>query len=543
MHMPAFANATFAAALAVCAGATPVAAAADQDIEAGRRIYLQGVLPSNDDLRARVQRDVATAGQQLVCAGCHGRSGMGVGEGQRIAPPVAGSMLYQPREIRRRQLYDTRSFRPAYTDESLAQAIRAGVDPNGRALDPMMPRYALDEADTHRLIAYLKTLSSRISPGVDDTDIHFATIVTEGVEVRDRRAVLDVLDAFFEGKAAETRHERSRAERGPFHMERHYQAYRKWNLHVWELRGPPEAWRSQLERHYDQQPVFAVIGGIGRGSWRPIHEFCEHLRLPCLLPNTDLPVVSDSDYYTVYFSKGIELEAQVLAQHLGGEPSQPVLQVYRDDVRSVRAADELRRALKKRGIELHDWPLADGARLDVARATASKHVDAARLVLWLDANDIASAQVLTAGDDALRTVYLSTTLLGDVAAAAALPLTSDAYAVHLLDLPDDATRRRRALDVWMRAHGIAPSNPPLQANTLFAATLAAQALKHIGSNFYRDYFLERIEHIFDSMVTPSAYPRPSLAPNQRYASKGGYVLRISKGAAGGLTQGREWVVP
>jgi mono/diheme cytochrome c family protein len=544
MHAFTFAHAVLAALLALGAGRSPAATPwpAEPDLAAGRQIYLDGLGPDGRPLRAQLQRDVATGDRPLGCAGCHGRSGMGVGEGQRIAPAVSGARLYRPREIRRPGLYDARTVRPAYTDESLARAIRDGIDANGRALDPLMPRYALDDAELRNLVGYLKSLSSTLSPGVDDTNIHFATIVADDAAPRDRTAMLAVLEAFFAGKAAATRYEASRAERGPFHMERHYQAYRRWNLHVWELRGPAATWREQLEGHYERRPVFAILGGIGGDAWQPIHAFCEQRAVPCLLPNTELPVIAEKDYYTVYFSKGVALEAQVLAAHLCAAAT-PVAQVYRRQPSAMRAAAELRQAMHLRGInDVQDWPVDDGARVATTlQAHLPKHGPGPRLVLWLDAADLADAAAATAAT--AGPVYVSSALLEGALAAVPGALGDEVYAVHLRDVPDDAARRLRPLDVWMKSRGIPLTNAALQANTLFTATLAAQALKHIGSLFHRDYFIERIEHIFDSMVTPSAYPRPSLGPGQRFASKGGYVLRISKGEVGTLASEREWVVP
>ncbi|MET0168260.1 MAG: ABC transporter substrate-binding protein, partial [Vicinamibacterales bacterium] len=480
-----------------------------------------------------------------VCVGCHGRSGMGVGEGQTIVPPVAGSKLYRAREFRHRQSSDVRTLRPAYSDETLARVIRTGIDPSGRSLDAMMPRYTLDDSDVSRLISYLKSLSSHPSPGVDATDIHFATIVTSGVDPRKRQALLDVLEGFVASKSAETRHEASRAQHSPTPMEWHYQAYRKWNLHVWDLTGPPETWRNQLEQLYDRQPVFAVIGGIGSGSWRPIHEFCEQRQVPCLLPNTDLPVVSETDYYSVYFSKGIVLEAQVLAKHLSEQQTAPVVQVYRPRADGMAAAAAFREAMQQRGlIDVQDRMVDDRVRItrSLWQSLQTKG-RAQRFVLWLDEADLADIQSRGESDSAAPRLYISSTLAGSSLAPLASKYAGEIYAVQLRDLPADSARRLRVLDVWMRGKGIPMTDAPLQANTLFAATLAAQALKHIGSNFHRDYFIERIEHIFDSMVTPSAYPRPSLGPNQRYASKGGYILRMPSGSVGELTQRGEWIVP
>ena len=65
-------------------------------------------------------------------------------------------------------------------------------------------------------------------------------------------------------------------------------------MHVWELEGPSETWRAQLEALYRQQPVFAVLSGVAEGRWRPMHEFCEATQLPCLFPTTDLPIIASS---------------------------------------------------------------------------------------------------------------------------------------------------------------------------------------------------------------------------------------------------------
>ena len=69
--------------------------------------------------------------------------------------------------------------RPAYTDESLATVLWTGVDPAGRKLNPIMPLYHLEDSDMAILVHYLKNLSVDQAPGVDDTTIRFATVVTD----------------------------------------------------------------------------------------------------------------------------------------------------------------------------------------------------------------------------------------------------------------------------------------------------------------------------------------------------------------------------
>jgi len=83
----------------------------------------------------------------------------------------------------------------------------------------------------------------------------------------------------------------------------------------------------------------------------------------------------------------------------------------------------------------------------------------------------------------------------------------------------------------------------LQASTYFTLSLAGEALMHIGGNFSREYFLERVEHAAENALASSVYPRMSLGPEQRFASKGCYILRFSQAAKGGWSAATDWIAP
>ena len=49
--------------------------------------------------------------------------------------------------------------------------------------------------------------------------------------------------------------------------------------------------------------------------------------------------------------------------------------------------------------------------------------------------------------------------------------------------------------------------------------------------------MEQFEHMIDNTVYRSIYPHLSLGPNQRYASKGVYIIKLAPQVSS------EWVIP
>ena len=247
-------------------------------------------------------------------------------EGAARTPPINGARLYQPRypnfpiltPAERAQMLPARfqvpPLRPAYTEATLAVAIRKGIDPSGRSLNPVMPRYELGNADLKILIAYLNQLSAQLSPGVSGTTIALATVITDEVTKEDRDAMLGPLELNIRS------HNNLGHNAGNMgvmlSMKEMRYTFRQWTLAQWTLTGPPETWPAQLEDYYAKGPVFALVGGISYRPWALVHHFCETHQIPCLLPITDLPVVSTTDFYTLYFSEGYYQEGETAARYV-----------------------------------------------------------------------------------------------------------------------------------------------------------------------------------------------------------------------------------
>jgi hypothetical protein len=287
------------------------------EVKIGEQIYLRGVLGSGAPLRALRAGGVPGAtGAEAACVNCHRRSGLGSphqtsGTGASTSaafnriPPIAGRYLFQQNaghaEENLPYVDGMRSNRTPYTPATLARAVREGVDSDGRALSNVMPHFALDDANLEGLVAYLNTLYPARVPGVGPVVLHFATIITPEVEPERRQAMLEVMQKFF----AE-RNSRQMVPSAPMRASGKTQygrsmfmVHRQWELHVWDLIGPPSTWGEQLDRYLAKEPVLAVVSGLGR-NWAPVHAFCERQRLACLFPNAEVPVDAPGDFFEVY---------------------------------------------------------------------------------------------------------------------------------------------------------------------------------------------------------------------------------------------------
>jgi hypothetical protein len=321
---------------------------------------------------------------------------------------------------------------------------------------------------------------------------------------------------------------------------RMYRAYRKWILHVWELDGPSETWGAQLEALYAKQPVFALIGGLGTSSWRPIHEFSERYELPCVFPQVDLPVVSEANNYTLYFSRGVVLEAEVLAKFLR-EQNEPgkIVQVYSRGEASSAAAAAFRAALKAGGSMPPEEHVLEGP----ASAAFWQSVYAAQpgtLVLWLGAQDLAGAYAL--GNSAAPAVYLSFNLLGGKRPDAAAKEGGNIRLIYPSDLPPKREARLLRNKHWLHSKGIKVYEETVQINTQFAMAVVSDVVGHIVDSFSRDYFVERVEHAVATTPMPSVYPQVSLGPGQRFAAKGSSIVQLGADEKS-LKPVSAWIVP
>ncbi len=66
-----------------------------------------------------------------------------------------------------------------------------------------------------------------------------------------------------------------------------------------------------------------------------------------------------------------------------------------------------------------------------------------------------------------------------------------------------------------------------QTDTYLACSIVAEGAGTMLDNFVPDYLIERVEVELSHRIINGYYPRLGLAPGQRFASKGAYLVRFS----------------
>jgi hypothetical protein len=380
----------------------------------------------------------------------------------------------------------------------LVRAVTSGLDPQGHELEALMPRYQLDPSSAAALVAYLRQLSADPVPGFENGSMHLATIIAEDADAERNATVVDTLTAWTRSGAL-----------GGLPVD----------LSVWRLHGPEESWSEQLDNYYGVHSVFAVLSGSGGSSWEPVRVFCERSRVPCLFPVVDLGSSTGSDFYTVYFSSGLKLEARLLKHYLSDleAESHRLVQLV-SSATGEHYARQLGVEIPGITTEIVHW----GGEQD---SSLNNQLNSSDLVVcWMNAAE-ARSLAATYPEGLPGQIIFS----GQLAPAESLQLP-DSWRRHArwISARSDPARRHGnaviGLVPWMEKLKVRSDNEAL-LNDIYSATyFFGDALARMREAWSREYLMETLESSSFGRAAGGGYFSLSLGPGQREAAKTGYLL-------------------
>lgn len=471
--------------------------------DVGRRIYLEGVDANGQALKAIVNNLETSA--PLACANCHRESGLGTSESGLTIPPVSWRFLGQNQPAdKHSRFYSRQNKRPAYTAATVHRLLTRGIDSKGELADPLMPRYQISKQQTGQLVEYLATLFSSDDPGVDDASISIATVVDSRLSENEKKQHLEFLKGLFGMKNALTRGELKRKKYAPFFKAPQYQAYRKWDLSVWELPEDTSLWRQELMRLYQARPVFFVLAPLVKDNYPILQAFCSRQQLPCMLPHRSDG--SKGDYYNFVYQDLAKLRKDYLNQKRRAEKNKLV---YLDDRGEIARLDRNRA----------DIPIVNSVTSQ-ALAEQYSEICVQDNSLMLKVDRVMAERILSLdcpGEQKLRILLFADSSLGYRGIEEMLDRQSSTSVCWVTNYDKVLKANYRATRVNVLARKFDIDNPEgeILARDLFAFGLLGDALFQLAGNFSRAYLLEIVEHMLNSSPNYTYYSSLSGAPNQR----------------------------
>jgi hypothetical protein len=166
------------------------------------------------------------------------------------------------------------------------------------------------------------------------------------------------------------------------------------------------------------------------------------------------------------------------------------------------------------------------------------------LVLWTGAEAMPALEAAAGKNGGVSTIYLSASLLKDGLLTVPETLRERTYITYPYNLAEPRPgmtyppppRLRDPLQITDR-------RVPGKAATLYP--VLNELFPSLESYYFRDYMFDIIDASMINWRMPAVLPtyeRISFGPGQRYASKGCYIVQLSKGDRPELVRKTDWVV-
>lgn len=502
---------SLAMALLACVAALwPGPAALPLDLtpqeRAGKRIFLEGESPSGAEIGVRIGREgTPLPAGSAPCGSCHGRDGLGRPEGGVVPTEITWTVLSRPYGHE----HPGGRSHPAFDARGLARAIREGRDPAGNALDPIMPRYSISDADLASLVAYLKVVERDLDPGIGPSSLRV------GVVLPDRGRLADVGGGMLRVLRARV-DEIGRA--GGIHG-------RRLELVVAGYDSDASDGRAEAERLLDDEPILALVSGFFPGAEDAVAALAEARGVPVVGPHTLVARQDDPvNPWVFHLQGGPREQARLLVAHatgdLGVDPGRiavvPPAGPAAEDV-----AGAARAAAGANGNRLRVVP-ADGPPGSLVRELSAAGVQA---VVFLGGDEPLAA-LLAAAAAARFTPWILAS--GTAAARAALKAPAPFRGRLRLVLPsspaDETPAGTAELERIRAAAGTLGRGRTSQAAALVAMDVLVEGLRRSGRQLSRERLVASLEGLWEF---PSGILHPvTFGPARRIGAPGGWIVEV-----------------
>jgi hypothetical protein len=268
-----------------------------------------------------------------------------------------------------------------------------------------------------------------------------------------------------------------------------------------------------------------------------------------------LPVVSDTDWYTLYMSKGYYQEGESAARYLHGTPEllkgRPVVQIVRPSPEAEALAAGFQKTLQDLGMQAPvTVKLSPGKALD--RKFLQRVLDREKpsvITVWDDATVLPVLESMNRREGRPKMIFLSARYLGESIWTLPESVRDVAYLTYpfafafppvrtsmgIVKVQDDRPQTVRQADIPLR-------DEVLKITSLTSALtqLLTTLLMELKGNYYRDNLLD-----VAGMMTDQHYPiygRISFGTGQRYAARGCFIVQLAHGANPELVKKSSWVI-
>jgi hypothetical protein len=121
-------------------------------------------------------------------------------------------------------------------------------------------------------------------------------------------------------------------------------------------------------------------------------------------------------------------------------------------------------------------------------------------------------------------------------------IRDSAFIAYPHRLPDEGRQGASIVEQWLKARKISTANTAVTSKVYAMTRMLAKTLANMRGELYRDYFMDLFDVLEDQTVATASYPRLSFGPGQRYASKGCYIISLTKGPQPRIIRQSNWVI-